>query len=115
MTRSLLIIAKKYHGIRGIAGLYPKFWDPKRGALYSCRKGEKTVGAAWGHVIPGFDSIDNQTPENAISVIKEERGKKIGTTLLAAMKKLQQKRGWSNFPFHTETESCCKIIFMSGL
>ena len=59
------------------------------------RKGEKIVGAAWVHVMPGFDSIDDQTPGNAISVIKEERGKKIGTTLLAAMKKLQQKRGWS--------------------
>ena len=91
------------------------FGIPKEDHCICTVKEKRIVGAAWVHVMPGFDSIDDQTPGNAISVIKEERGKKIGTTLLEAMKKLQQKRGWSNFPFRTETESCCKIIFMSGL
>ena len=61
--------------------------------------GEKIVGAVWTRIlsdpVKGFGNIDNQTPEFAISLYKEYRGKGIGTQLMLNMLQLLKERGYT--------------------
>lgn len=56
------------------------------------------VGAVWTRVLAdeprGFGNIDKETPEFAISVLPENRGKGIGNTLMTEMIKLLAKCGY---------------------
>lgn len=45
----------------------------------------RVVGAVWVRIIHGFGSVDDKTPEFAISLLPEARGKGIGTELMRAM------------------------------
>ena len=54
----------------------------------------KTVGAAWTRIIPAYGNIDDKTPELAISVLPEYRGKGIGTALMAYLFELLRERGY---------------------
>ena len=54
----------------------------------------KIVGAAWTRIIPGYGHIDNQTPELAISVLPEWRGKLIGTQMMNFLFYLLRKGGY---------------------
>lgn len=60
--------------------------------------GECIVGAVWTRIlsagIKGFGNIDNQTPEFAISLYKEYRGKGIGTQLMIRMLQLLKEKGY---------------------
>jgi GNAT superfamily N-acetyltransferase len=46
---------------------------------------EKLLGAIWIRYIVGYGFVDNQTPELSMAILKEYRGKGIGTLLLDAM------------------------------
>ena len=46
---------------------------------------DKVIGAVWVRNIQGFGSIDDQTPEFAISLLPDYRGYGIGTALMKAM------------------------------
>lgn len=56
---------------------------------------EKIVGAVWVRNIKGYGSIDETTPEFAISLYKEYRGHGIGTDL---MKQMLQRLKEKNYP-----------------
>lgn len=45
----------------------------------------RVIGAVWVRIIPGFGSVDDRTPEFAISLLPEFRGKGIGTALMRSM------------------------------
>lgn len=45
----------------------------------------KIIGAVWVRNVEGYGSIDDNTPEFAISLYKEFRGKGIGTALMRSM------------------------------
>jgi len=61
-----------------------------------CAEADGTVvGAVWVRIIPGFGSVDDQTPEFAISLLPEARGKGIGTKLMEAMLFHLKKRGYA--------------------
>ena len=45
----------------------------------------RPIGAAWARRIPGYGHIDANTPELAISVIPEFRGRRVGTKLMGAL------------------------------
>lgn len=54
---------------------------------------DKIVGAVWVRNIKGYGSIDETTPEFAISLYKEYRGHGIGTNLMKQMLlRLQEKK-----------------------
>lgn len=53
------------------------------------------VGAAWARIIPAYGNLDEETPELAISVLPEFRGKGIGTDLMKALFELLQKYGYA--------------------
>ena len=52
------------------------------------------VGAVWVRIISGFGSVDNVTPEFAISLYKEYRGYGIGTRLMREMLKHLKSLGY---------------------
>ena len=57
------------------------------------------AGAAWVRILSGavrgFGNIDDQTPEFAISVFKEYRGKGVGTRLMLDMLRLLRDKGYA--------------------
>jgi len=54
----------------------------------------KVIGAAWTRIIPGYGHIDSETPELAISVLPEYRGKRVGTRMMARLFELLAERGY---------------------
>lgn len=55
----------------------------------------KVVGAVWVRTIKGYGSIDDVTPEFAISLYKEFRGYGIGTEMMKTMIEYLKKKGYS--------------------
>lgn len=60
--------------------------------------GGKIIGAVWARIldgeIKGFGNVDNKTPEFAISLYKDFRGKGIGTALMKEMLKVLKESGY---------------------
>jgi len=54
----------------------------------------KIVGAAWARIIPAYGNIDENTPELAISVLPEYRGRSIGTSLMTHLFGLLRESGY---------------------
>lgn len=54
----------------------------------------KVCGAVWTRIIPAYGHVDNDTPEFAISLYKEYRGKGIGTALMKAMLDKLREHGY---------------------
>lgn len=61
--------------------------------------GNKIVGAVWTRIlsgpVKGFGNIDSETPEFAISLYKDFRGKGIGTMLMISMLRLLKEKGYA--------------------
>jgi len=62
-------------------------------AVVAERKGH-IIGAAWTRIIPAYGHIDNETPELAISVLPDFRGKGIGSKLMHKLFDLLRERGY---------------------
>lgn len=54
----------------------------------------KIVGAVWTRIIKGYGNINEKTPEFAISLYKEYRGKSIGTNMMLEMIELLRSKGY---------------------
>lgn len=54
----------------------------------------KIIGAVWTRIMNGYGNVDENTPEFAISLYKEYRGKGIGTKLMIHMLKLLKDHGY---------------------
>jgi ribosomal protein S18 acetylase RimI-like enzyme len=52
------------------------------------------IGAAWTRIIPAYGHIDNETPELAISVLPNYRGKGIGSEMMQTLFDLLRERGY---------------------
>jgi len=52
------------------------------------------IGAAWTRIMPAYGHIDNQTPELAISVLPEFRGRGVGSQLMKKLFELLRERGY---------------------
>ena len=52
------------------------------------------IGAAWTRIIPAYGHIDNETPELAISVLPNFRGKGIGSAMMHSLFDLLRERGY---------------------
>jgi ribosomal protein S18 acetylase RimI-like enzyme len=76
---------------------YEKFGKPDD-LCFIAEVDKKIVGAVWTRILSGptkgFGNIDDETPEFAISLCKEYRGKGIGTALMKSMLDLLKQRGY---------------------
>jgi ribosomal protein S18 acetylase RimI-like enzyme len=52
------------------------------------------IGVAWTRIIPAYGHIDNETPELAISVLPDFRGKGIGSEMMQSLFDLLRERGY---------------------
>jgi ribosomal protein S18 acetylase RimI-like enzyme len=48
---------------------------------------KQIIGAAWTRIIPAYGHIDNETPELAISVLPNFRGRGIGRKMMQSHKR----------------------------
>lgn len=66
---------------------YAEAWGREGDLGVVACEGERVVGAAWTRLLggepKGFGYVDEETPELAMSVVREYRGQGIGTGLLA--------------------------------
>ncbi len=77
--------------------VYIQNFGCKQGDYCLCAEAdEKVIGAVWVRTINGFGSIDNHTPEFAISLYKEYREMGIGTELMKQMIEHLKEDGYSN-------------------
>ena len=54
----------------------------------------KIIGAVWVRVMKDYGHVDDQTPSFAISLVKEYRGRGIGTEMMRKMLKILKERGY---------------------
>lgn len=54
----------------------------------------RIVGAAWERIIPAFGHVDDKTPELAISVLPEYRGRGVGAAMMARLFELLRESGY---------------------
>ena len=54
----------------------------------------RVVGAAWERIIPAFGHVDDDTPELAISVLPEYRGRGVGAVMMTRLFELLRERGY---------------------
>jgi len=52
------------------------------------------IGAAWTRIIPAYGHMDELTPELAISVLPDERGKGVGTMMMDRLFDLLREKGY---------------------
>ena len=52
------------------------------------------IGAAWTRIIPAYGHVNLETPELAISLLPEYRGRGVGTLLMEALFELLRERGY---------------------
>ena len=73
--------------------IYIKDFGTKKSDYCLCaEKDENIIGAVWVRCINGFGNVDKNTPELAISLYKEYRGKGIGTNLMKNMLNLLKNK-----------------------
>jgi ribosomal protein S18 acetylase RimI-like enzyme len=66
---------------------------------------EKNVGAVWTRIINGFGNVDDKTPEFAISLYPEYRGRGIGTNLMREMLELLRSKGYKQTSLAVQKEN----------
>ncbi len=54
----------------------------------------EVVGAAWTRIIPAFGHLDDTTPELAISVLPEWRGRGVGSLMMERLFGMLRSGGW---------------------
>ena len=65
----------------------------------------KIIGAAWTRIIPAYGHIDSETPELAVSVLPEWRGKAVGNKLMEHLFELLRERGYRQTSLSVQKEN----------
>lgn len=74
---------------------------------------KKIVGAVWIRNIAGYGSIDNITPELAISLVKEFRGCGIGTNLMKEMIIYLRNNGYERISLAVQKDNYALKMYLS--
>lgn len=87
------------NGGPGPVALYVKAWGRRGDAAMIALQDGFPVGAAWYRLFtpdrPGYGFVDDQTPELAIAVVPNRRGKGVGSTLLDALLRRAAEEGYA--------------------
>jgi ribosomal protein S18 acetylase RimI-like enzyme len=73
----------------------------------------KIVGAVWTRIINGFGSVDEKTPEFAISLYREYRGRGIGTNLMREMLELLRSKGYKQTSLAVQKDNYAVKMYKS--
>jgi ribosomal protein S18 acetylase RimI-like enzyme len=73
---------------------YEAFGSGKADLCLLAEEDEIIVGAVWSRIMPDYGHVDDHTPSLAISLLKEYRGRGIGTRLLREMLDLLREQGY---------------------
>lgn len=74
---------------------------------------EKTVGAVWVRNIKGYGSIDDITPEFAISLYKNFRGYGMGTTMMKEMLGYLKNAGYYKTSLSVQKDNYALKMYLS--
>ena len=74
--------------------VYIKDFGGKDDCGVLAEQGGQIIGMAWTRIIPGYGHIDDKTPELAISVLPDFRGKGIGSKIMESLFDLLRERGY---------------------
>lgn len=75
---------------------YVQDFGLKRGDYGLCAEEKgRIIGMVWTRIIPGYGHLDDETPEFAISLRPEARGRGTGGRMMRAMLTLLRKEGWT--------------------
>lgn len=73
------------------------------------------IGAVWVRIMKDYGHIDDNIPSLAISLYKNFRGRKIGTTLLLNMLSLLKSKGYEKISLSVQKENyACRMYIKSG-
>jgi len=76
--------------------VYIKDFGSQRGDLgVVAEQNGHIIGAAWTRIIPGYGSVDQNTPELAVSVLPPFRGQGTGARLMKKLFDLLRENGYS--------------------
>ncbi|NMD38370.1 MAG: GNAT family N-acetyltransferase [Christensenellaceae bacterium] len=99
----------------GIALYRDKFGELPNDYALCATIDNQVVGICWVRIIDGYGSIDKDTPEFAISIKSEYRGKGIGESLMQAMLKLLKSKGYKRASLSVQKENyAAKLYFKLG-
>lgn len=73
----------------------------------------KVAGAVWVRNIKGYGSIDDITPEFAISLYKDFRGLGIGTAMMKEMLTLLKSRGYKRASLAVQKENYALKMYLN--
>lgn len=77
----------------------------------------RIVGAVWTRLlngkIKGFGNIDDTTPEFAISLLPEHRGKGIGTDLMRQMLELLKEKGYTQTSLAVQKDNYAATMYQN--
>lgn len=74
---------------------------------------DKIVGAVWIRNIKGYGSIDDITPEFAISLYKDFRGYGMGTTMMKEMLRYLKNAGYSKTSLAVQKDNYALKMYLS--
>lgn len=70
------------------------------------------VGAVWTRIIKGYGSVDDKTPELAISLYKEYRGKGIGTNMMFEMLEVLKEKGYHQASLSVQKDNYTSQLYI---
>ena len=70
------------------------------------------VGAVWTRIIKGYGSVDDKTPELAISLYKEYRGKGIGTNMMLEMLEVLKEKGYHQASLSVQKDNYASQLYI---
>ena len=90
-------------------------WGQPNDVALIASAADRSVGAAWCRFFsshePGFGIVDESIPELGIAVVKEWRGRSIGTTLLKELMSTARTRGCSGLSLSVSAANPARRLY----
>lgn len=74
----------------------------------------RIVGAVWTRIIKGYGSLDDNTPEFAISIYPEYRGKGIGMALMKKMLEYLEQEGYEKASLAVQKDNYALVMYQKA-